>query len=364
MDRTLLTVAFLAVVLSEIIANGLVPEVNLSLVQCAALSLSLGSKVTYPRSSEYLASTNSYFSAQERSLSPRCIVRANTSTDVATAVKTLSILYNVSKSPKCRFAVRSGGHTPAGGWANIDGGVTLDLSALNATTVSKDSSTVFVGPGAGWSDISKKLDSLNLAVAGGRVSDVGVGGLSLGGNELASQTQLLTSANESLGGMSFFSPRRGWACDGVVNFEIVTANGRILNANAKENSDLWTALRGGSNNFGVVTRLDLTTFNQGKLWGGGIFYPISTAAEQIAAFYGLITATPYDEFASITQIFGFSPSTGAGTLNFAVYTKPIENPPTYQPFTKIRPQLFNTFRTSNLTDFTDEQAALSLTGLR
>jgi len=166
------------------------------------------------------------------------------------------------------------------------------------------------------------------------------------------------------GGMSFFGPRKGWACDGVLNFEVVTAEGRIVNANEHENADLWRALRGGSNNLGVVTRFDIKTFEQGDLWGGAIFYPISTAPQQLSAFYSLITAKPYDEYASITNIYGYSPASGAGTLNLAVYTKPVEKPPIYQPFMDIQPQLFNTFRTSNLSDFTDEQAALSLTGLR
>lgn len=65
--------------------------------------------------------------------------------------------------------------------------------------------------------------------------------------------------------MSFFAPRYGFACDNVINFEVVLASGDIVNANAHENPDLWFALKGGSNNFGVVTRFDLRTFKQGKI---------------------------------------------------------------------------------------------------
>lgn len=50
--------------------------------------------------------------------------------------------------------------------------------------------------------------------------------------------------------------------------EVVLPSGEIVNANATSNSDLWRALKGGSNNFGVVTRIDLKTFPQGKFWGG------------------------------------------------------------------------------------------------
>jgi hypothetical protein len=52
----------------------------------------------------------------------------------------------------------------------------------------------------------------------------------------------------------------------------VLANGQIVDANANSYSDLFYALKGGSNNFGVVTRIDLKTFPQGKFWGGFIGY--------------------------------------------------------------------------------------------
>jgi len=52
----------------------------------------------------------------------------------------------------------------------------------------------------------------------------------------------------------------------------VLANGQIVDANASSYSDLFYALKGGSNNFGVVTRIDLKTFPQGKFWGGFIGY--------------------------------------------------------------------------------------------
>lgn len=67
------------------------------------------------------------------------------------------------------------------GSANLEDGVTLDLSALNGTEVSADRSFTRVGGGARWGDIYLKLDAMNLSVVGGRVFDVGVGGLTLGG---------------------------------------------------------------------------------------------------------------------------------------------------------------------------------------
>jgi FAD/FMN-containing dehydrogenase len=71
-------------------------------------------------------------------------------------------------------------HTP---WpaANINGGVTVDLSGLNQVTVSPDQKIVAVGAGNRWGDVYSKLEPLNLGVLGGRWGNVGVGGLLTGG---------------------------------------------------------------------------------------------------------------------------------------------------------------------------------------
>ena len=68
------------------------------------------------------------------------------------------------------------------GAANIQDGVTMDLSEMNMVEISGDQKVTGVGPGARWHDVYSKLDELGLSVVGGRVSDVGVAGLTLGGN--------------------------------------------------------------------------------------------------------------------------------------------------------------------------------------
>lgn len=89
-----------------------------------------------------------------------------------------------------------------------------------------------------------------------------------------------------------------------MNYEVVLANGRIINANANENSDLWLALRGGSNNFGVVTRFDMKTFKQGQLWGGTIYYNISTVSEQLKALFD-VNSEDNDQDAALIMNFGY-----------------------------------------------------------
>ncbi len=67
------------------------------------------------------------------------------------------------------------------GAANEPGGVTLDSSSFTHVTVSADRNITSAGGGSRWGAIYSKLDPMNLTVVGGRVFDVGIGGLTLGG---------------------------------------------------------------------------------------------------------------------------------------------------------------------------------------
>lgn len=157
------------------------------------------------------------------------------------------------------------------------------------------------------------------------------------------------------GGISYFSARKGFACDNVVNYRVVLAGGKIVNANSKENPDLWLALKGGSNNFGIVTRFDLKAFPQGQFWGGSILWADSTSPQLLKAFADLDKADGFDEYAALILSFSYMASSSsfiaAGNIE---YTKAIANPPTFQPFTSLQPQYSNTMRISNQTDFTTE----------
>ena len=242
-------------------------------------------------------------------------------------------------------AVRSGGHLQFAGAANIQNGITFDLRGLSGIEVSSDRSTVSVGVGATWGDVYAQLDPMGLMVAGGRAAQVGVGGLTVGG------------------GVSYFSPRYGWTCDSVVSFEVVLANGTVVEANENHNSDLLWALRGGSNNFGIVTRIDLKVFEQGLIWGGSVYNDVSTIQQQLQSLVNFTTADDYDEYASLIVSFGYAAGQGSAIVNSIEYTKPVENPPVFQPFTQI-PQLASTLRITSVANITAEQGSFSPNGLR
>ncbi|KJZ77352.1 hypothetical protein HIM_03076 [Hirsutella minnesotensis 3608] len=318
---------------------------NATSICCLALSLILEGKVSFPGSPAYTASLGSYFSLQAAAVHPLCIVSPQTAQDVSAAVRVLTT--NYPSSPGCQFAIRSGGHASFAGAANIQQGVTLDLTALNGITLGQGTPPIVsVGVGATWGAVYSYLDALRLSVNGGRAAGIGVGGLTLGG------------------GISYSGPRFGWTCDTVTNFEVVLANGSIVNANQDEHADLLWALRGGSNNFGIVTRVDLQTFEQDGLWGGYVIHNISTANEQMVALSAFNNPATYDEYASLITTFAYSGARDVSVVvNNMEYTKPVANPPVFHPLSSLTP-LSSTQRITNMTDLVAETEANDASGSR
>lgn len=145
------------------------------------------------------------------------------------------------------IAVRSGGHGMPG-FSNIDRGVTIDLSMMNGTAYDTATNIASIQPGGRWKDVYADLEVHGVTVTGGRDGGVGVGGFLLGG------------------GISFFSGREGFGCDSIVNYEVVLADGSVVNANSEENADLWKALKGGTSNFGIITRFDMEAMSSKNMY--------------------------------------------------------------------------------------------------
>ncbi|KAI9648500.1 hypothetical protein NHQ30_003135 [Ciborinia camelliae] len=307
------------------------------------LAKGLEGKVFEPDSDVYNASLKSYFTLQETQLKPSFIITPTSAQDVSQALRSLRTI-NSETEIATKVAVRGGGHSPFAGSANIDKGITIDLRNINAVEVNESRDIVSVGGGAIWGQVYDKLDPMGLSVVGGHVYDVGVGGFTLGG------------------GFSSSSPRYGMCCDMVENFEVVLADGRIVNANANTNSDLWTALKGGSNNFGIVTRFDMRTFPQGKQWAGLVVYPISTLDENLKALASM--QDDWDPYASMKLSITFSPQTKFTIASNFEYTKEDSAPAVFKPFMDIKPQYRNTMKISTLSETARDIQKMQANGVR
>lgn len=135
-------------------------------------------------------SMNAYWAQQECEVVPACVIRPRNVQQLSTAVTILKQEHDEREkrmgkgAPEGLFAVRGGGHSPIPGAASIKGGVVIDLGCFCEVIPSEDGSSVVIGAGAKWMDVSKVLDETGLAVVGGRNSAVGVGGPTLGGKIL------------------------------------------------------------------------------------------------------------------------------------------------------------------------------------
>ncbi|KAL8718429.1 MAG: hypothetical protein Q9225_004428 [Loekoesia sp. 1 TL-2023] len=311
------------------------------------LSQALPGRVFQPEAKEYKESLSSYFSAQESTIKPACIVCPQITADVVTIVSHLVRANQLQGIGSCKFAIRSGGHACFAGSANTLNGITIDLRGINLIKLSEDLSQVSIGTGASWGEVYRTLDPLGLAIPGGRQSQVGVGGLTLGG------------------GLSHFSGYAGLVCDAVTEYEVVLASGNTVLAteNDPDYGDLFRALRGGSNNFGIVTRFTFSTFPQGRLWGGTLIYPLETKDQQLQAFYKYCSSPACDPNVSLIHSFGMSAEKGSGFVNSIVHIKPESEPTAIKPFTSLRPTYLNTLRELSLTELTTEQDSFNENGL-
>ena len=167
-----------------------------------------------------------------------------------------------------------------------------------------------------------------------------------------------------LGGISFFSPQRGFVCDSVTNFQIVLASGQTVNANATSYPDLFVALKGGTNNFGVVTRIDLKTFTQGQLWGGAITYPESAYPQLAAAFTTTKQPRNFDPYQALETSFVYigQLDTFIGVASL-FYTKAVANASSVRPITSIQPQMSNSVRFASTLELAREVSSLSTPNL-
>src|SRR5215472_5661580 len=172
-------------------------------------------------------------------------------------------------------SVRGGGHS-APGYGTNEGGLVIDLSAMRGIRVDPDARTVQAQGGALWRDLDHETQAFGLATTGGTVSNTGIVGLTLGG------------------GLGWLMGKHGLSIDNLVSADVVTADGQFRKASAKDEPDLFWALRGGGGNFGVVTSLEYRLHPVTQVLGGTVLYPLDQARD-VLRFYRDFSAGLPDE---------------------------------------------------------------------
>ena len=212
-------------------------------------------------------------------------------------------------------------------------------SNLTVLDVSDDRKSVEVGPGFRWGDVYTYLEQFDLAVAGGRLAPVGVPGLLLGG------------------GISFLGNQHGWAADNVLEYEVVLASGEIVTASATSNRDLFWALKGGSSNFGIVTKFTLRTFVSKKVWAGAYSVGPDHVEEFLAAVanYSAFNTDPLSHLVPMVVPLDATSAMGSAVIFYDSET--VSAPACFEPFLSI-PSISSTLGFKTMAEFADEMGGL------
>ena len=236
---------------------------------------SLHGKLVLPTDTEYNTVRKVYNGMIDKR--PAMIVQCADVQDVIACV-------NFSRENKILLAVRGGGHN-AGGLGIADDALVIDLSPMKEIKVDTVSKTVKVQGGCLLKEMDAATHEVGMTVPAGIFGTTGVAGLTLGG------------------GLGYMTRQYGLSIDNLLEAEVILANGKQVKASAKENTDLFWALRGGGGNFGIVVSFLFKLCPAHTVYGGPMLWPVSDTKEMLTWYHNFISKAPdnvYGFFATLT----------------------------------------------------------------
>ncbi|GAB2752726.1 FAD-binding oxidoreductase [Streptomyces bullii] len=236
-----------------------------------ALARDLDGPLVRPGDAQWKAARQLY-NTRFDTLTPAAVAYVAHSDDIRTALA-------YARAHDVRVAIRNGGHSYAG-WSSGNGRLILDVSKLSR--VRAGGGTAVVGAGAKLIDVYRALAAKGVTIPAGSCPTVGVSGLTLGG------------------GHGVVSRAYGLTCDSLTRATLITADGKQLTADARENKDLFWALRGaGNGNFGVVTELHFKTHPAPQGVSAYLTWPWAKAAAVVKAWQEWGPAQPDEIWSSL-----------------------------------------------------------------
>ena len=233
-------------------------------IDSAGLAARLHGEVITPDDARYEEARQLYNGMIDKR--PALIARVADVDDVVTAV-------DFGREHGLDLAIRGGGHNGAG-LGSVDGGLVIDLAALNGVEVDPDSRTATIGGGALLGEVDAATAEHGLATPAGIISTTGAGGLMLGG------------------GVGHLTRSAGLSIDNILGARVVLANGSVVDANERENSDLYWAIRGGGGNFGVVTEIRSRLHPVSNVVAGPMFWDLDRAGDILRWYREYIRSAP------------------------------------------------------------------------
>lgn len=198
---------------------------------------------------------------------PAIIARCTGAADVQQVV-------NFAREHQLLTAVRAGGHSYSGK-SSCDGGLMIDLQPMQGVRVDPETKRAYLESGSLLGQLDHECAAFRLATTAGTVSHTGAAGLTLGG------------------GLGRLGRRFGLACDNAASFDLVSADGKFLRANDRENADLYWGLRGGGGNFGVVTAIEYRLHDMDPvILGGSVAWPLAQARDVLRFYRDIAVEAP------------------------------------------------------------------------
>ncbi len=174
-----------------------------------------------------------------------------------------------------RIAPQSTGHSAATiAPGDLERAVLLRLHELSGVTVDRDASTARVLGGTLWRDVLAAVAPLGFTALHGSAGDVAVTGYMLGG------------------GLSFYGRRHGLAAHTVRAFDVVTAGGELVRADADHHPSLYWALKGGGGGLGVVVGMEIALLPVTDVVGGMMLWDLDRAPEVLRAWRDWTVSAP------------------------------------------------------------------------
>ncbi|GAA2724875.1 FAD-binding oxidoreductase [Actinocorallia aurantiaca] len=205
---------------------------------------------------------------------PACVVAATREEDVVAAVR-------MAAEQERAVGVLATGHGPS---VPADDAVLVDTSRMDGVGVDPARATAWVEAGTRWRRVLEHTTPHGLAPLNGSSPDVGAVGYLTGG------------------GAGLLGRRFGFAADHVRRLRLVTADGRSREVTAETDPDLFWAVRGGKDNFGLVVGMEIDLFPVSRLYGGGLYFPGEAAAEVLHAYADWTRSVPEEMASSVLLV--------------------------------------------------------------
>jgi hypothetical protein len=161
------------------------------------------------------------------------------------------------------IAVRATGHGPAN---LVDEAVLINTRRLSQVEIDPANATARIAAGVKWDRVIAAAAPYGLAPLVGSTPDVSAVGYLTGG------------------GLPVLGRQYGFSADRIRSFRMVTPDGRIRVVTPGREPDLFWAVRGGKDNFGIVTSVVIDLLPIDRIYGGQLIFAPEQAQDILPAW--------------------------------------------------------------------------------